>query len=136
MHSANPAIVDNRELRKFGLIFAGFLIGLFALLIPWLRERPVPLWPFYVGVPVAVLALVWPAALRPLYVVWMKFGAVMGFINTRIIMSVFFFIMLTPVALFMRLRGKDPMRRALEKTATSYRIGSEPYTKEQMEKPY
>ena len=130
------APVDNKELRKFGFIFAGILIVLFGLLLPWLRDHDPHRWPFYIGVPVALLAAIWPAALRPLYIVWMKFGAVMGFINTRIIMSVFFFLLLTPIAWVMKLAGKDPMARALEKTAKTYRVTSSPYDKEHMEKPY
>jgi hypothetical protein len=134
MHTT--AVVDNKELRKFGFLFAGILIGLFALLLPWWKERAIPLWPFYIGVPIALLAAIWSVALRPLYIVWMKFGAVMGFINTRIIMSVFFFVLLTPIAWIMKMRGKDPMARALEKSTATYRVISAPYTKDQMEKPY
>jgi hypothetical protein len=130
------AAVGKRELRNFGFIFSSILIGLFGLLLPWLRDRMLPLWPFYIGVPVAVLTALLPAALRPLYLVWMKFGAVMGYINTRIIMSVFFFALLTPAAWLLRVAGKDLLARQLSKTAQSYRVISEPYTKEQMEKPY
>ena len=130
------APVNAEELRKFGFIFAGILIFLLGLLIPFLKHHEIRAWPFYIGLPVALLATVWPVALRPLYVVWMKFGAVMGFINTRIIMSVFFFVLLTPVAWLMKALGKDPMRRALEQTAQSYRVKSTEYTKDQMEKPY
>lgn len=130
------APVSVEELRKFGFIFAGILVFLFGLFLPYWKHHIIRLWPFYVGLPVALLAAVWPAGLRPLYVVWMKFGAVMGFINTRIIMSVFFFVMLTPIAWFMKVLGKDPMARALEKSANTYRVNSTRYTKEQMEKPY
>lgn len=135
MQNSN-APVDNNELRKFGFIFSGILVGLLGLLLPWLRDHEPHRWPFYIGVPVAVLAAIWPAALRPLYIVWMKFGAVMGFINTRIIMSIFFFVLLTPVGWLMKLLGKDPLARALEKSAKTYRVTSSAYTKEQMEKPY
>jgi hypothetical protein len=128
--------VSVEELRKFGFIFAGILIFLLGLLIPYWKHHEIRVWPFYVGMPVALLATVWPAALRPLYVVWMKFGAVMGFINTRIIMSVFFFVLLTPIAWIFKLLGKDPMARALEKSTNTYRVISKPYAKEEMEKPY
>ena len=128
--------VNSEELRKFGFIFAGVLIFLFGLLLPYWKHHTIRLWPIYIGMPVALLAAVWPAGLRPLYVVWMKFGAMMGFINTRIIMSVFFFVMLTPIAWLMKALGKDPMARTLEKSAHTYRVTSTPYTKEHMEKPY
>jgi hypothetical protein len=135
MH-AEPTVVDNKELRKFGFLFSGVLILLFELFIPWLRERPFPLWPLYIAVPVATLALIWPAALRPLYIVWMKFGAVMGFINTRIIMTALFFVILTPIGLLMHALGKNPLRRELDPGAASYRVPSTTQTKEDLEKPY
>ncbi|HET8711382.1 MAG TPA: SxtJ family membrane protein, partial [Spongiibacteraceae bacterium] len=124
------------ELRKFGFIFAGILIFLFGLLLPYLKHHEIRVWPFYIGMPVALLATVRPAGLRPLYVVWMKFGEVMGFINTRIIMSIFFFVLLTPIAWLMKALGKDPLARTLEKSVNSYRVTSKPYAKDEMEKPY
>jgi len=133
---AHTSQVSVEELRKFGFIFSGLLVFLFGLLLPWLIHHTIRVWPFYVGLPVALLGVVWPAALRPLYIVWMKFGAVMGFINTHIIMSVLFFCMITPLAWLFKLLGKDPMARKLEKTAQSYRVKSTVYTKDQMEKPY
>lgn len=125
-----------KELRSFGLVFAVILICLFGLLIPWLRERPLPYWPFGVGGVFAVLALVFPLGLRPFFKLWMKFGAVMGFINTRIILAVFFFIFVTPIGWLMRALKHDPMRRGFEQDAASYRIISKAQTKEDLEKPY
>jgi hypothetical protein len=128
--------VSVEELRKFGFLFAGILIFLFGVLLPYWRHHIIRLWPFYIGLPIALLATVWPSGLRPLYVVWMKFGTVMGFINTRIIMSALFFILLTPIAWMLKILGKDPLARTLEKSANTYRVNSTPYTKDQMEKPY
>lgn len=130
------SLMDKHELRKFGLLFGAVLMTLFGSLLPWLRSKPLPLWPFYIGLSVVVLALLFPSVLRPLYAGWMKFGAAMSFINTRIIMSIFFFVILTPMAWVLRIAGKDLLAREMSETAQSYRITSEPYTKEQMEKPY
>lgn len=134
-HHATKA-PDKQELRKFGFIFAAIVIVLFELLLPWLKHRPLPLWPVYVATPVALLAAVLPAALGPFYAVWMKFGAVMGAINTRILMSVVFFVLLTPIGWIMRLRGKDPLALRLDRTTGSYRVVSTARNKEQVEKPY
>lgn len=130
------ASADPLELRKFGFIFAGILIFVFGLLAPYLKHHTIHAWPFYIGLPVAFLATVWPLALRPFYVVWMKFGAVMGAVNTRIIMSVFFFVFVTPLAWIMKMAGKDPLARKFDKSEKSYRVASTPYAKEHMEKPY
>lgn len=127
---------DKHELRKFGFIFAAIMIGLFELLLPWLRDRPLPLWPLYIAVPVATLAAVWPLGLGPFYKAWMKFGLVMGAINTRIIMSIVFFVMLTPIAWLMRALGKDLLALRLDRSANSYRVPSIARAREQVEKPY
>ena len=131
----NNSPVSVEELRKFGFMFAGILIFVFGMLLPWLIHHTIRVWPFYIGLPVALLAAVWPAGLRSFYRLWMKFGAVMGFINTRIIMSVLFFFMFTPIAWLMKALGKDPMKRALEKNASSYRVQSAAYTKDQWRNP-
>jgi hypothetical protein len=47
---------------------------------------------------------------------------VLGAINTRILLSVLFYGLFTPIALIMRLRGKDPMRRAPRPELDTYRI--------------
>lgn len=125
-----------QELRKFGFLFAAIFLGLFELLIPWLKDRPLPLWPLYIVVPIATLALVWPAALGPFYKVWMKFGLIAGAINTRILMSLIFFVMLTPIAWLLRAMGKDLLALRLDSAADSYRVTSAVRAKEQVEKPY
>lgn len=128
--------VSAHELRKFGFVFAGILIVLFGLLLPYMKHHAIRAWPFYIGLPIALLAALVPNWLRPLYVVWMKFGAVMGFINTRIIMSVLFFCVLTPIGWLMRALGKDLLSQKLVREQPSYRVPSQAYSKEHMEKPY
>ena len=46
----------------------------------------------------------------------MKFGNVMNWINTRLILGVMFYGIFLPIGLCMRLFGKDPMQRTLDKT--------------------
>jgi hypothetical protein len=73
--------------------------------------------------------------LKIIYTPWMKFGHILGFINTRIILGFIFFVMITPMGLVMRLMGKDPMCRKLDGSA-SYRKISASQTKEHMERPF
>ena len=124
------------ELRSFGLIFAAMVAVLFGLLIPWLAGHPWPYWPWYIGGVVGTLGLVAPPLLYPLYRVWMAFGMVAGWINTRLILGLLFFVMLLPVGLLMKLIGRDPMRRGFDREATSYRIARTPAARDHMEKPY
>jgi len=124
------------ELRKFGLIMGGMVAGIFGVLLPWLVGYSWPYWPWI------VLAVFWPWALAvpdslfPVYKLWMRFGHVAGWINTRIILAIMFFGMFFPAGLLMRLLGKDPMRRKTDKNAMSYRIESTPIERNHIERPY
>jgi hypothetical protein len=131
--NTNP---DKQELRKFGLIFAGMFILFFALLLPWIWDKPSPAWAWIVAAVFVITALVLPAALGPVYRLWMKIGHVLGWINTRIILGLVFFVIFAPVALFFKLLGKDPLKQRLDASASSYRIASEQPPRDRMEKPY
>jgi hypothetical protein len=135
--SQSRSAVSAQELRKFGLIFGGLVIGLFGLLIPYLADSLFQkLWPWYLGGAVVGLALIWPPILKPLYLAWMKFGDVAGWINTRIILLILFYLVVFPVGLLMKVFGSDPMRRKIEPEARSYRVDSLATAKNNMEKPY
>jgi len=56
----------------------------------------------------------------------MTVGEALGWLNTRIILGVLFYALFTPMGLFMRLRGKDPMRRTLAPEVESYRVARQP----------
>ncbi|MFN0157105.1 MAG: SxtJ family membrane protein, partial [Bacteroidota bacterium] len=64
--------------------------------------------------------------LRPIYIGWMKFAFVLGWINTRILLGVFFYLIITPTGLLMRLFGKDFLSEKLNKNVRTYWIKREP----------
>jgi hypothetical protein len=136
--SKPDAKMSIKELRKFGLVTGGMLVLFFNLLIPLIWGRPIfPLvmWPVIVAAILASMALVVPAALRPVYTIWMRFAEVLGWINTRIILSVIFFVIFFPFGLIMRMFN-DPMQRKFDPAADSYRITSNPTKPENMERPF
>lgn len=123
------------ELRKFGLIMAAMVAGLFGLLLPWLFGRPWPTWPWIVTVLFAVPAGLAPPVLAPVHRAWMVVGAVLGWINTRILLAAVFYLVVLPVGFVMRLVGRDPMRRA-KSAEPSYRQPSTERAAEDMERPF
>ena len=131
--NTNP---DKQELRKFGLVFAGMFILIFGLLLPWIWDKSSPMWPWIVAAVFVAAALLVPMALGPVYRLWMKIGHVLGWINTRIILGVMFFLIFAPVALLLRLLGKDMLKQRLDTSATTYRIASEELPRDRMERPY
>jgi hypothetical protein len=106
------------ELRKFG-----FTIGILLLLIAaWLFWKQRPSFPYfaYAGGGLVLAGLILPALLKPIYKVWMSFAAVMGFIMTRVILTILYFGMFTPIALTAKLLGKDLLDEKWDKKTGSY----------------
>ena len=81
-------------------------------------------------------ALLAPTTLKPVYIGWMKFGNVMNWINTRIILGILFYGIFLPIGIVMRVFGKDPMQRKLDRELSSYRVQSQNNEKSNVERPY
>ena len=123
-------------LRDFGLLTGCITAGLFGLLLPWLLELKFPVWPWLIAIVLWCCALVYPRSLSPVYRGWMAIGNVLGWINTRIILGLVFYIVIMPTGLVMRLFGKDPMARKISHEEKSYRIQSKKPDKQQVERPF
>jgi hypothetical protein len=114
-----------KQLRSFGLIVGGVfsVLGVWPVLVHGLAIRA---WALGIGGLLIVPALIYPAVLKGPHRAWMTAGRLLGWINSRIILSIFFYVILTPIGVFLRLLGKDPMRRRYDPTAGSYRQAREP----------
>jgi hypothetical protein len=129
--------MNNQELRNFGFITGAFVAFLFGLLLPWFFVSSIPLWPWVISAILLLSALLLPSLLAPVYKIWMHVGHALGWVNTRIILGVIYYVLLLPIGLLMRLFGKDPMTRKLNRgEALSYRIISPPKNIQQMKEPY
>ena len=125
-----------KALRDFGLIMAVMLIVMFGVVLPWLFSFTTPYWPFIASFAFAVVALLKPMLLAPINRIWLKISIVLGWINTRLIMGVMFFLMIVPIGLILRALGKDPLSNKLLKDEKSYRVISKVRNKEHLEKPF
>lgn len=64
-----------------------------------------------IGAVLLVLGLVHPPLLKYPSAVWWRFSRALGYVNARVLLSIIFFLILTPLGLFWRLTGKDPLAR-------------------------
>jgi len=131
--------MTTKELRNFGLVTGALIIAFIGGLLPWLGHKNILAWQTItlpVGGALILWALVHADSLVYVYKPWMFVADKIGWVNTRIIMSVLFFVILMPIGIMMRLFGTDPMARQFDKQAASYRINKEPQPKDHMEKPY
>jgi hypothetical protein len=74
----------------------------------WLGWREIDSWPWWLGVALVLAVVGWivPSCLRPFYRVWMTIALVLGWITTRVVLTVVFYLVVTPTALIARLSGK------------------------------
>lgn len=114
-----------KQLRSFGLL-VGAIFAVIGLWPSIFRGEEPRLWTLLLAVGLMVPAIVFPRSLRLVYRMWMALGEWLGWINTRIILSVVFYGMFTPIGLLRRLRGKDPMQRRWESEAETYRVVRQP----------
>ena len=73
-----------------------------------------------IGIVLLVSGLVIPIILKPIFFLWMVFASILGFIMTRVILSLLFFIILTPIGLILRLFGKQLLLFEEDLTKESY----------------
>ena len=96
--------------RRIDLKNFGFTIGFILLIIGiflFVREKDLFIYLFSIGSILIILGGITPFILKPIYKIWMIFSVIIGWIMTRIILSVLFFSIITIIGLFTRLLGKD-----------------------------
>jgi multisubunit Na+/H+ antiporter MnhG subunit len=127
--------ITRKQLRSFGFTVGGIfaLIGLWRLVIHGEDPR---WWAVVVAVCLLVPAVVYPKTLIWVHKGWMWVGHVLGWINTRIILGVVFYVIVTPIGAIRRWLGKDPMGRQLRPDLNSYRITRKPRPASHLTKQY
>jgi hypothetical protein len=111
------------SLKKFALLMgAAFLV--FALIV-FLKHKASYYILGIVSAVFFVFALTKPELLKPIYIVWMRLAFVLGWINTRLLLAIVFYLVITPVGLLLRLFGKDILDKKIVKNNESYWITKE-----------
>jgi ABC-type glycerol-3-phosphate transport system permease component len=105
--------------RKFGYTVAIALIVIAAYRI-FIKHQQGGWVLFAVAIVLLLFALVLPVLLSPLRLVWDKIGHVLGIINTYILLTLFYFLILTPLGLMMRIMQKDILKLKLRGDQTTY----------------
>jgi len=110
--------------RSFGIVFAVvfLIVALFPLLDSWADFEKVRIWSLAISVAFLIVAFVRPGLLSPLNKLWLKFGLLLHKIISPLVLGMMFFLVLTPIALFMRMRGKDLLNLRTNTDDESYWI--------------
>ena len=111
---------NRKEYQKFG-IMTGMVFGFISILLFWKSKGSAP---YFLGMSVGLIILGWiiPQALKYLHLVWMSFAVVMGYIMSRLILTLLYFMLFAPVGVVTRIVGKDLLKEKWDKNSDSYWI--------------
>ena len=109
---------EKSDLRKFGITI-GIILMIIAGFLFWKEKESFQILLTF-GVTLCILGIVIPFILKPIYWVWMIFATILGWIMTRVILSLLFYIILTPIGLISRLFGKQCVELRWDKSKESY----------------
>ncbi len=106
--------------RSFGIVF--FVVFLIISLFPLIKGNDLRIWSLLISLMFLVLGLMNSSILGPLNKLWFKFGLLLGSFISPIVMGFVFFLVVTPIGLFMRLLGKDLLNLKKKNNLRSYWI--------------
>jgi hypothetical protein len=109
---------EKSDLRKFGITI-GVILLIIAGLLFWKKDQSFQLF-FTTGAVLIVMSLTIPVILKPVYWIWMIITTIIGWVMTRIILSLVFYVILTPIGIFSRLLGKQFLGLHWDKSKNSY----------------
>ena len=109
---------DQTTLRKFGLTVGTVL--LLAGIVLYLTGKSSSVVIGGSGVLLILFGLILPRILKPLNKIWMILAVILGWFMSRLILFILFYIVITPIGFFLKLMGKDFLRRKSDKNSKSY----------------
>ena len=117
--------VSKKDLREFGLG-----LGLVLCAVGMMRYLKHPdgmgyVWLYMFGSFSACFAIMVPFMLSPVYKVFLKIAHAIGWVNTRVILVLVYYVLMTPIGLIMRMLGKDLLHKKIDKNVKSYWIKRE-----------
>ena len=106
------------DLRNFG-ITVGIILLIISGFLFWKEKESFQILLFF-GITLFILGIAIPFILKPIYWVWMIFATILGWIMTRVILSLLFYIIVTPIGLIPRFFGKQFLELRWDKSKESY----------------
>ncbi len=109
-----------KDLRNLGLIFF-IALGIIGSLL-WWKGRPSAPWLWAAALALGLWGLIWPRGLHPLYRVWMGLAVVLNYFVSRLILTLIYYLVLTPIGMLLRLLGQDPLDLKLQDRSSYWHV--------------
>ena len=119
--------------KSFGIVF--FIFFLIISLWPIKNGGNLNIWLFSISIIFLILGVINSKLLKPLNFIWFKFGLLLGSIISPIVMSIIFFLVVTPTSILIKLFNKDILNLKKNKKKKTYWI-EKTVSKSQMNKQF
>ena len=96
---------SNKDIRSFGITI-GIIIFIISATLFYYDKSSYQIIA-YIGGGFIALGTIIPILLKPIYILWMTFAVMLGWVMTRLILSIVFYFIMTPIGLLTRLLGED-----------------------------
>jgi len=106
------------RLRKFGLVVGGILLAIFVYYD--LFHNTQIMWVSLVGSLLILFGVIVPRWLYWLYYVWMGIAFVLGAVVSRVLLTIIFYLIITPIGVVVRLIQGNPLKFDIDKEGGSY----------------
>jgi hypothetical protein len=127
--------IFSRKITKDQSRDTGMAMVLLFLIVAATRKREVYL---FVGIALQILNMTVPRIYRPVAVIWLGLSDLMGMVVSKILLSIVFFVVVTPIGILRRLAGKDSLKlRAFKGSADSVMLErNHTFIGKDLERPY
>ena len=109
---------EKSDLRNFGIIVGIILLVISGFLF-WKEKESFQIF-LAIGIILFLTSIALPSVLKPVYWMWMIFAIILGLIMTRVILSLLFFLIFTPIGLTLRFFGKKFLELRWDNSKESY----------------
>ena len=109
---------EKSDLRNFG-ITVGIILLIISGFLFWKEKESFQIF-LAIGIILFLTAITIPIFLKPVYWIWMIFAIILGWIMTRVILSLLFYVVFTSIGLTLRFFGKQFLELRWEKSKESY----------------
>jgi len=129
--------ITNKDLKQFGMVLSGILLVI-GIIHFFKGHKELSLLFLSGGTIILPIALVCARILKPVFICFTKIAHALGWFNTRLILIIVFYLLLTPISIIMRILRKDLLNKAYIKDIPSYWMPREKttFSKEDLERQF
>ena len=121
IHTGEQLEPDKKQLRHFGLLVGSLFVVIFSFALPIYFVYSKPVWPLLIALPLFGLGILSPIRLRSVFLIWMLLGGWIGGVVSRVILTLLFILLITPIGVLNRIFGGDPLKLKFDPSTASYK---------------